>query len=173
MASLNRNGIIISCGNFSRKLPWIPIAVLNVSFKDVEYRFCGFPIVSLDCQVNQVMVMGKTQQDTSQNLASSNHNCDFPPNQKKNRATLQGRRTAAGRRQAYPRSTCCIQLPRRIGKNPKYLDELWWTYVFWMRACFLVGNIILDVLISGITFYYAWILLIDIPLFFPSNANNS
>ena len=27
--------------------------------------------------------MGKTQQDTSQNLASSNHNCDFPPNQKK------------------------------------------------------------------------------------------
>ena len=83
MASLNRNGIIISCGNFSRKLPWIPIAVLNVSFKDVEYRFCGFPIVSLDCQVNQVMVMGKTRQDTSQNLASSNHNCDFPPNQKK------------------------------------------------------------------------------------------
>jgi len=48
----------------------------------LEDRFCGFPIVTLDCQVNQVMVM-KTQQDTSQNLASSNHNCDFPPNQKK------------------------------------------------------------------------------------------
>jgi hypothetical protein len=103
LASLKRNGIIIIMWQFL-----IPSKI---------------PIVTLDCQVNQVMVM-KTQEDTSQNLVSSNHNCDFPPNQKKNRATLQGRRIAAGRRQAYPRSTCCIQLLRKIGKIPKYLDEL-------------------------------------------------
>jgi hypothetical protein len=62
LASLKRNGIIIIMWQFL-----IPSKI---------------PIVTLDCQVNQVMVM-KTQEDTSQNLVSSNHNCDFPPNQKK------------------------------------------------------------------------------------------
>jgi len=36
----------------------------------------------------------KTQEDTSQNLVSSNHNCDFPPNQKKKQGNPAGQKNS-------------------------------------------------------------------------------